>query len=300
MTKLLFGFRTHKGPREVNEDTVLSIELPDGRWLVAVADGMGGLAKGELAGKTALGALYRHLSEGAGLVAAMREANAAVFKESQSQELGTTLVAALLSGTQAEIANVGDSRAYHFDPLGLVQVTRDHTIGEEAAREGSVTEEELASMTWAEALSRYLGGKEEVEVDHFGPLEIQEGGWLLLCSDGLHKVVSADELERFLNGESDPKIAVERLVELALEKKTGDNVSVALVYCPKDVGVIGSRGSSGGTPTAWNPERFLSDPKRSWKRKKRRPLAIIIPLVLIPLLVGIVVALRWWLSIRAN
>jgi len=292
---LLFGSYSHKGPRETNEDTVLSIGLADGRRLVAVADGMGGLTKGELAGKTALGALYRHLNEGVGLKEAMAEANAAVHKEAKGQEMGTTLVAAVLSGAAAEIANVGDSRAYHLDPLGLVQVTRDHTLGEEAIQNGTVTEEEMASSPLAGALTRYLGSGERVEADLFGPVEIHEGGWLLLCSDGLYKVFSDEELESRLTSEVDPEDAARGLVDGALERETSDNVSAVLVFRSEeeDEGPIPTAATE--TPSApWNPEKYISKSRPMRKKKKWGPLALRIFLILIPLLIGLVLALRWW------
>ena len=73
--RVLVGSHTDPGPRDTNQDTVLSIGLPGGRWLVAVADGMGGLEEGEVASKTALGALYRSLSSGTSLAEAVQNAN---------------------------------------------------------------------------------------------------------------------------------------------------------------------------------------------------------------------------------
>lgn len=298
---LLFGFHSHRGPRDANQDTVLSVALPDGRWLAAVADGMGGLAKGELASKTALGALYKHLSEGAGLVVAMMDANTAVYEEVEGQHLGTTVVAALLTGNVAEIANVGDSRAYHLDPLGLVQVTQDHTMGEEAVQDGMVTEGQLESSPWAGALSRYLGAEEAVEVDYFGPFDILEGGWLLLCSDGLHRVFSTDEMEAVLSKELNPEEAARRLVKEALDRNTEDNVSVALVFRPGGTRDMVPSGEPNRKPPPWNPGRFLNRPLRPRSKKKtRKLLAVILSLVAIPLLFGIVMALRWWFSARAG
>ena len=283
-TKLLVGSHSDKGPRENNEDTVLSIVLSDGRWLVAVADGMGGLAKGELASKTALGALYRHLSAGDRFAEALSKAGSAVFEEAEGENMGTTLVAALFTGPMAEIANVGDSRAYHLDPLGLVQVTEDHTIGQEASKEEFVSAEELDSP-WAGALSRYLGAEREVTPDFFGPLELHEGGWFLLCSDGLHRVLSPDRMERLLREETDPAKAAKRIVKEALEAGTWDNVSVALVYRPKDDGG-GSRPlvASNRKHLPWSPERFISTSRRTQRARKRRRLAVVAFLVLIPIL----------------
>jgi serine/threonine protein phosphatase PrpC len=298
---LLFGSHSHRGPRETNQDTVLSIAIADHRWLVAVADGMGGLAKGELASKTALGALYQHLSDGAGLVTAIMEANAAVHEEAKGQKIGTTLVAALLTGNVAEVANVGDSRAYLFDSLGLLQVTQDHTMGEEAVRDGSINASQLASSPWAGALSRYLGADEGVVVDHFGPFEIHEGGRLLLCSDGLHRVFSTDEMEAFLSKVSNPEEGARRLVEEALERNTEDNVSVALVFRPGGNRATAPSAGSPKRPSPWNPESLLIKPRRLRPRKKsRKSLAIIFFLVVIPLLIGIVMVLRRWFSAGAG
>lgn len=253
----LLGHHTHTGPRETNQDTVLSIELPDGRWLLAVADGMGGLEDGELASKTALGALYRALSEGAGLEEAVGAANTAVHKEAKGRVMGTTLVAALLSGQQAEIVNVGDSRAFLSDALGLVQITRDHTMAEEAAREDFVPMEfsESTSARWAGALARYLGAGEEVETDRFGPLDLVEGAWLVLCSDGLHGVMSSDEIDGFLVGRADAEAAAEGLVEEALARNTGDNVSVVIAFRP-------------GPPETAGPQTFPRPKERTWRPEK--------------------------------
>jgi protein phosphatase len=232
---LVFGEKTHEGPREVNQDTVLSIQIPDKGWLLAVADGMGGLEEGGLASQTALGALYRSLSEGADLLTAANDANQAVLKAAEGRAMGTTLVAALISGTRADIINVGDSRAYCSDSLGLVQVTRDHTMAAEAAQDAGVLDGELEAgpSRWTGALARYLGAEERIRVDRFGPIELSEGGWLLLCSDGLHGVMTEADLDSFLRDHSDAEEAVGGLVEEALKRHTGDNISAVVAYWPQ-------------------------------------------------------------------
>ena len=291
---LLIGHHTHRGPRETNQDAVLSIELPDDRWLLAVADGMGGLAEGELASETALGALYRSLLDGVDLVDAVREANAAVNREAHGEVMGTTLVSAVISGPKAEIVNVGDSRAYHSDLLGLIQVTRDHTMAEEAARDGPlpISLMEGGSNRWAKALARYLGASEEVEVDRFGPLDLLEGGWLLLCSDGLHSVISLSEIDSFLVGQTDAEKAAIGLVEAALERKTGDNVSVALACWPGP--------SAPGRPQKSHrkPERILIRSPRSKPSRRKVALAVWVFLVVIPLMVATVFLWDWILSLK--
>ncbi len=304
----LLGNHTHPGPRATNQDTVLSIKLPEDRWLLAVADGMGGLAEGELASKTALGALYRSLLDGADLVEAVREANTAVKREARGEVMGTTLVAALLSGRKAEIVNVGDSRAYNSDLLGLIQVTRDHTMAEEAARDGSLLlgPMEGGSTPWAGALARYLGAADEVEVDRFGPLDLLEGGWLLLCSDGLHGVMPLDEIDAFLVRQADAEKAAAGLVEEALARKTGDNVSVALACWPDPSAMpvlwgLGGRGRSPGggrsPEKAWRPERILIRSPRSKPSRSKVGLAIKVFLVVVPLTIALVLLIDWIFSL---
>jgi protein phosphatase len=294
----LIGHGTHPGPRESNQDTVLSIRLPDDRWLLAVADGMGGLEEGELASQTALGALYNGLCEGSSLEEAVREANTAVNREAEGRVMGTTLVAAVLSGRQAEIANVGDSRAYNSDLLGLLQVTRDHTMAEEAARTGEIlfTEPGDGPARWAGALARYLGAEEEVEVDSFGPVDLLEGGWLVLCSDGLHGVMSLDEIDAFLMGQTDADAAAAGLIEEALERDTGDNVSVALAGWPDPSAIPAPAPSAPDTVSAWKPEAILIKSPRTKPPTNPIVSAGKIFLVVVPLVIGLVFFLNWILS----
>jgi protein phosphatase len=295
-TRLLYGHGSHAGPRETNEDTVLCIELEDGRWLMGVADGMGGLEHGERASRTALGTLYKALNDGNGLAQAAQLANEAVVRESGGEKRGTTLVAALIKGTTVEIVNVGDSRAYHLDPLGLVQVTRDHTMGSEAEKEGAFTAAEVAASPWSNALARYLGAEKALEVDYFGPFEVEKGGWLLLCSDGFHRVFSMEEMEGELGPETDPEAAAGRLVQEALDRGTEDNVSVAVAYRP------GPPRAQATVPAKTTQRRAGTGPstpstskKVARRLEKKRKKWWIIALVLTLLTFG-AAATAWWLA----
>ena len=294
------GHHTHQGPRDTNQDTVLSIELPDNRWLLAVADGMGGLEAGEKASKTALGSLYSSLMDGADLVEAVRTANAAVHQEAQGQVMGTTLVAAVLSGRRAEIVNVGDSRAYNSDVLGLIQLTQDHTMAEEAAREGALGFEAMedGANRWAGALARYLGASEEVEVDRFGPLDLLEGGWLVLCSDGVHGVMSVDEINRFLLGQSDAEPAATGLVEEALARKTGDNASVALAFWPDPTAMPAapSLKSPRRRETSIKPEKVLMRSPKTKPPLNKVALTGMVFIIVVPLMIALDFFLDWILS----
>ena len=269
----VFGEKTHQGPRKVNQDTTLSIKLPDERWLLAVADGMGGLEEGGLASQTALGALYRSLSKGADLLTAANDANQAVIKEAEGRMMGTTLVAALIDGTSAEIINVGDSRAYCSDSLGLIQITQDHTMAAEAALDPTVLADELETgpSRWAGALARYLGAEDRVKVDRFGPMEMIEGGWLLLCSDGLHGVMAERELGTFFQEHTDAERAACGLVDQALERNTGDNISAVVAHWPERLPAPISKPVS--KSRSKHPSKPLSKPRstshpRSKGRKK--------------------------------
>jgi len=288
----LFGCHTDRGPRDTNQDAVLSTELPGGRWLVAVADGMGGLQAGDLASRTALRVFQESLRAGFGLVEAVEAANIAVFQEAKGEPMGTTLVAALTSDQGIEIINVGDSRAYHLDPLGFIQVTRDHTMAEEAARLGPEMDGQAVSAAWAGSLARFLGEGDTVQVDRVGPLDLHEGGWLLLCSDGLHGVMSRDDLELHLLEESDPTEAATKLVASALERTTLDNVAVALIYRPEretEQAPSGITGTSQPEITPWDPEKLLVRSKRSPYRVRmsRRKVVFLGAAVALVAIIGI-------------
>ena len=302
---LRFGERTHKGHRHSNQDAVLSTGLPDGRHLLAVADGMGGLAEGERASNTALAALLTSLSAGADLAQAVQQANAAVRLEAGGTAVGTTLVAALLDGNRAGIVNIGDSRAYHADALGLLQITRDHTMGEEARRKRAagehlhtrVPENDAADESpWASALARFLGAGDTAEPDVFGPVLLEEGDWLLLCSDGLHRVLSEEDMEAALRNSRDPADAAGHLVEMALDRQTEDNVSVALVHRLEEVeeeallkplDSVRTLPSPPPPASTWSPGNFF---ERSPRNGRRRRSALVVTLVLSGLLAALVMA----------
>ncbi len=291
--ELQVGHHTHPGPRESNQDGILTREFPDGRWLVALADGMGGLKDGERASQLALQALAREVADGSTLVEAVQRANAAVYAEGQSRTMGTTLVAALLGDRGAEIAHVGDSRAYHLDPLGLVQVTSDHTLAQEADAAGQNHELEGVSGRWGTALARFLGADATVEVEHHGPFDLHQGGWLLLCSDGLHGVLSPTDLEECLRSESDPNQAARRLVAAALDRHTEDNVSVALVVRTGGEKIPVKGRSSAEGREFWDPEALLTRSPRTSSRRRRRRLFTI---VFVTLIAVVTVLLLLWMG----
>lgn len=222
---------SHAGRRRANQDASLARRLPDGRELLAVADGMGGHVAGEIASARALEALSRHIGRGVSLIEAFRTANAAVHSDaSRSAELqgmGTTLVALLHDSSGYEIANVGDSRAYRIDEAGIRQLTLDHSFTEEAIRAGTMSSQEAATSPWRNALTRAVGTDAEVEIDLFGPFSAEPPHVVLLCSDGLYKAVPESLIREYVLATEDLDTAVRSLAALAFRNGSDDNITAA-------------------------------------------------------------------------
>ena len=142
--------------------------------------------------------------------------------------MATTLVAALVRGHSAWLASVGDSRAYLFHQGELTQRTQDHSWVAEQIRAGRLTEEEAEHSEFRNVITRAVGVADTVEPDKVGPISLPAGSLLLLCSDGLHRVVSDDEIAAVL-ASGTPQEMAERLIALANEAGGPDNISVAIV-----------------------------------------------------------------------
>jgi serine/threonine protein phosphatase PrpC len=215
--------------------------------LFAVADGMGGHARGEIASKLAIEVLYSTFYNLAGdpvetfqkaiLAAnmAVRRAGVLAAPETTGEgwaartlpSMGTTLVAALVLGRWVLVGNIGDSRAYLVQDGRLEQVSRDHTYLAEEVRRGLVLPEAAEANRFRHLITRSLGTKDTVDVDLFWR-PWPEGSTLLLASDGLHGVVEELEMETIL-ATRPPEDAVVALVKAAHEAGAPDNVSVVVV-----------------------------------------------------------------------
>ena len=218
------------GKRAYQEDAVLAETLDDGRVVVAVADGMGGHAAGEVASALALETLLEALREGRSLASAFEMANQRVHeraREPGKQGMGTTLVAALVADGQVEWANVGDSRGYVISGEGIRQLTVDHSFVAEAVKRGQ-SEAEVMTSPWKDALTRSIGTEAEVDVDTFGPMPLGVDMALIVCSDGLYKTLTNDELLRIYAASGGPRGAAQSLVSSALEGGSDDNITVAI------------------------------------------------------------------------
>jgi serine/threonine protein phosphatase PrpC len=218
--------------REGNEDSAYA----SGR-LLAVADGMGGHAHGEVASSVAIAAMasLEEAQQGGDLLnaieAAVRDANRKlhemVGRDPSLKGMGTTLTAMLWNGTQVALVHVGDSRAYLLRRGELYQITHDHTLVQQLVDDGRITPEEAATHPQRSILLRALDGSGEVDPD-LTLREAQVGDRYLLCSDGLSGVVSAETLHATLTNLEDPEEAVRQLIDLANRGGGPDNITCVI------------------------------------------------------------------------
>ncbi len=225
---LHYAARSDRGLiREANEDSLYA-----GPRLLAVADGMGGMAAGEVASNIVIAALETLDTDApsADLIAEFRSAvnvanqqlRDAVKSNNALEGMGTTLTAMLFSGTRIAVGHVGDSRAYVWRDDELSQITRDDTYVQMLVDEGRITADEATTHPQRSLLTRALDGR-DVEPE-FSIREALVGDRYLLCSDGLSGVVSPETIADALQL-GDPVEATERLIALALRGGGPDNVT---------------------------------------------------------------------------
>jgi protein phosphatase len=211
---------TSIGSREMNQDSLL---CDNDRALYAVADGIGGGLRGEVASLMAVTGLSAHPEEGK-LSETFATLQAAIFKEAIDSIgealMGTTLTAILLSGHTGQICHVGDSRCYLYSKSILHQLTDDHESYDETLQ--------------APVLSSYLGIPQDIH-----PLTIQEeivtvngGDRLLICSDGLYKQVSESRIAEVIRDNiANPEEILRILSAEAAQHEYSDNISIVYIEC---------------------------------------------------------------------
>ena len=295
-----YGVATDVGRvREGNEDSYL-VDEP----LFVVADGMGGHVAGDVASATAVEVLDSrseslNAAEPSTLESAIKEANVAIFKKAQADAslrgMGTTCTLLMIDGTHAQLAHVGDSRAYLFRQGQLSQVTEDHTLVSRMVAEGRLAEEEARHHPQRSVITRALGVDSDVKVDLMS-LNLQDGDRLLLCSDGLTTMLENPAVSDVLADESDPQAAAERLIAAANEAGGEDNITAIVV----DVAPGDERPSRSAAVTAPPPPRSRQDtdpgtPQRSGGSRARRLLLSVLA-VLVVLAVGGYASARFFLN----
>jgi serine/threonine protein phosphatase PrpC len=227
---------THAGKvRQNNEDALLVGEGQD-ETLFVIADGIGGFEAGEVASSLAVDVL-KDLQPDEPFKAAIGEANRRIVAAGRGDEklsgMGTTVVAIRFGGTQrepvAEVAHVGDSRAYLMRGGDMNPITEDHSLVAELVRSGDLTRDQAAEHPQKNLITRALGADEEVDVDT-AILPIEAGDRILLCSDGLSDMVSEAGISEILaEFPDDPERAARGLLSAALDAGGNDNITVVVV-----------------------------------------------------------------------
>jgi serine/threonine protein phosphatase PrpC len=232
--------------REGNEDSAYA-----GPHLLAIADGMGGHAAGEVASAVAIATLAPLDADTTGvdmlqaLADAIAEANAELKQIAQAdpatEGMGTTLTALLWSGDEVALCHIGDSRAYLLRDGVFHQITHDHTLVQSLVDEGRLTPEAAASHPQRSLVMRALQSSVPAEPD-LAMLKAEVGDRFLLCSDGLSDVVSDETVQKTLTELTDLDEAVSQLINLAIRSGGPDNITCVLAD------VIDT--DSGSSPTA--------------------------------------------------
>jgi serine/threonine protein phosphatase PrpC len=204
-------------------------------WLFAVADGVGGHEKGEVASRTAIEALLEGFRGAAkaeplsGLLQNLvRRANTRVLDAGMNSGMATTLVVCALRYDRVVVAHVGDSRCYLIRQKEATLLTRDHTVASEHVRLGLLSADEVADAETRHILSRSLGTGLSVNAE-INDHQVFPGDVLLLCSDGLHGALSLGDIAGAVSGMEDLDLAARKLVTLANDRDGSDNVSAQLI-----------------------------------------------------------------------
>ena len=251
MLELEFAEATDRGPvRELNEDFVGHSLPPDAQqarsrgFLFALADGVGGQEKGEVASQMTVDTLLAEYTRptpsaeapAIRLARAVDAANTAVY-EAAHGGIASTLVACALRYDRATIVHVGDSRAYLIRNGHAQRLTRDHTVAGEQVRIGLFTDQQARRSPAASTLTRSIGINLFVSPE-VGEHQLRPNDLLLLCSDGLHGAVGDAEIARTLSTTPRLQEAALRLIAIANQRDGGDNVSVQLIRV-KSVEAVG-------------------------------------------------------------
>ncbi|MGE5624019.1 MAG: PP2C family protein-serine/threonine phosphatase [Bacillota bacterium] len=221
--------------RKNNEDAYL--HRPDlGLWVVA--DGMGGHAAGDVASQTVIECLSQVPTNGSlsGMVDAVEdrllEANRRLLALAVNQHqrtIGSTAVALLARGNHVACLWAGDSRAYRLRGRRVERMTQDHAMVEDLVSSGLMSRDEAVSHPQANRITRAIGAMPGLFVD-VEIFALESDDIYVLCSDGLYKELTDAEIGKTLNGNEQ---AVDALINLALERRARDNVTVIAVRFTK-------------------------------------------------------------------
>jgi serine/threonine protein phosphatase PrpC len=222
--------------RSGNEDSALA-----SKNLIAVADGMGGHAAGEVASSLAIKTLVQSAQvfthpdideESADdlYLQAIQEADlslkSAVEENPALSGMGTTLTSLLLRGTSVALLHIGDSRAYRLRGSAFEQLSVDHTVIQELLNQGAISESDIATHPQRSVLTQVMMGEGNIEVP-LPVIDVKVGDRFLVCSDGLSSVLTEKEIKSLLKGK-DRDAAVAALVDATYINGAPDNVTLVI------------------------------------------------------------------------
>ena len=260
------GWQTDVGKvRETDEDFVSVLELGGAFGtvhLLAVADGMGGHAKGEVASKLATKEMCKVWVESFSkitvpelfndedfesvLAKGIKNANEEILeytsKNPEASGMGTTSVCAIVGeDSRVAIANVGDSRAYVIsDKSGIRQETKDHSFVQGLLDKNEINEEEARNHPNKNVITKALGLSPSLEPD-IKTVQLKNDESLLLCCDGVNAHLSDDDIKKIVQETPDPQHACKKIVDMANDKGGTDNISLIILSKPLDLKELDSK-----------------------------------------------------------
>lgn len=229
--------------RVQNQDAYLTENLDRNTVLCVVCDGMGGAKSGNVASTLAVDVFVQEVkrtwvpgmdAEKADqmLKNAVKLANFTVYDQAQQFEeftgMGTTLVAALVTGKYATVVNVGDSRAYSITQSDILQLTTDHSLVQMMISRGELTPEQARLYPGKNLITRAIGTESVVECDIFHR-RLENGECLLLCTDGLSNLVDEQEMLFEVVHGINKQSSCQRLLDIAKNRGAPDNVTCVLI-----------------------------------------------------------------------
>lgn len=233
--------KTDRGQRRrMNQDYVFATDQPVGTLpnLFLLADGMGGHKAGDYASRYLVEELKKYFSttntqpEMRLIQEGIAEINRELFELSQNNEalngMGTTLVLAIIDGHTLTVGNIGDSRAYLIHGNTIHQITKDHSYVEEMVERGFMRRGSRDYMNSRNIITRAVGIEPTVSADFF-EIELQDGDFLLLCSDGLSNMVDNESIKNVVRDYSSVREKVLALIDMANINGGKDNIGIVLI-----------------------------------------------------------------------
>jgi PPM family protein phosphatase len=234
MIKLRSAGMTERGlVRTRNEDAFLA---EDGLGLYAIADGIGGMQRGDEASELALHILRKQIKDSpipsADLTAVVRNISAQVYhrgrKEDGSTGMGCTLTCLLLNDDYARLAHVGDSAAFLCRGHGITLLTQPHTMAQQLAGSRRLNDKRLLPEYFSHVLTRCIGQETELDVDLLD-ITLQHGDRFLLTTDGVTGVLRQQEIAEILADSKTPKACLQAIQKAVFANGAPDNLAAVVV-----------------------------------------------------------------------